>query len=290
MRAAREHIHPDAGGTIKLSGRCERSFEYEWHYHVEVELTLIQGSRGMRYVGDNVAPYQHGDMVLLGSMLPHAWQSDASTSRDDMHRSVCIQFSPTLLTPLSQTVPEIQPVVQLINRARYGLFFADATRQEVQDDMHALKALTPRRRIAALLGILTCLSEANNVRPISQTHFHADNPPQTQNRVDEICTFISHHYMNRLTLSQIAHTVNLSESTCTRLFKRVKGRTIVEHIQELKIGMACRLLLESDATISQVAMDCGFESIPYFNRVFKQIKTMTPSEFRRMHGCGKPTF
>lgn len=283
MKANLERIRPDSGGVIKISGRCDPSFDYEWHYHPEVELTLIKGSRGIRYVGDSVETYQDGDLILVGSMLPHSWQSDMATSADGRHRSICVQFPPRLLDPLVGAVPEAKPIQQFVTAAERGYAFGEMTRKLVENMMGDLRALSPRRRFAVLVDILARLSESSDGRLLSRTDFGIGRSSKTRDRVDRICTFISGNYMNGLTLGQIADATHMSESTCVRLFKRARGRTLVEHIQELKIGHACRLLLESDVTITQAAMRSGFESPPYFNRVFRKMKKMSPSEFRRLH-------
>ena len=73
----------------------------------------------------------------------------------------------------------------------------------------------------------------------------------------------------------------MSESNFCKFFKKATGKTYSDYLNEIRINEASRLLLQSEKTISQIAFECGFETLSYFNRVFITKKKKTPSHYRK---------
>jgi AraC-like DNA-binding protein len=103
--------------------------------------------------------------------------------------------------------------------------------------------------------------------------------------MERVCSFLHAHFTERIDRAQLASLASLSEGAFSRFFHACTGRTMPQYVNELRVGRACRLLMEGpERTVSDVALDCGFENLANFNRRFRAVKGMTPSEFRKRSG------
>jgi AraC-like DNA-binding protein len=104
--------------------------------------------------------------------------------------------------------------------------------------------------------------------------------PSDSRRVHKVKTFIDAHYRDEIRLSQLADIAGMSTSSFSRFFKLHTGRNLSEYIIDLRLGHACRLLVDSSRTVAEIGYSCGFNNLSNFNRIFKKRKGCSPSEFR----------
>lgn len=274
MKARFEDIQSRKGQSSLLAYRfTTNGFPFQWHYHPEMELTLIIKGEGMRWVGDNYARFQDDDLVLLGQGLPHTW---ASTNRKPSS-AVVIQFPESLLEPIA-ALPEFSKVKSLLSRSRRGLTFpAGSARQQIL----ALPRMTGARRVTALLEIVRTLAEVKS-SPISSAAYVPTIGSESERRINKVFNFMARHAAGPITLEETAHQVHLSKSAFCKFFLRTTGRTYSDHLNEIRIGNASSMLIDTDLPVADIAEKCGYESLTYFNRVFKRKQRVTPQQYRRM--------
>lgn len=276
MKAFLEDIPSKQGGASFYKARLiVASFEFKWHYHPEYELTYIVKGNGYRIVGNSHEPFAAGDLVLLGSNLPHTWHSKAEDSSPS--EAIVIQFSKAFITPFL-ALNEAKPLIALFAAANKGLHFeADPALVLALMKMVESQALESVMDLLRILNTLTL----KKYRTLASTEFHNVSSKTFELRVNKVCTHLQKHFAKPITLTQIAELVHMSESNFCKFFKKATGATFSDYLNELRVNEACHLLLATEDKISKIAHDCGFDSLSYFNRVFLKKMKATPSVFRK---------
>ncbi|WP_158564395.1 AraC family transcriptional regulator [Jiangella anatolica] len=274
MRAALEHVGTTGGLSWKRYLYRDNAFAFSWHFHPEVELTLITAGTGTRYAGDSIEPYDPGQLTLLGAGVPHAFVS-ATTGHNE---AVVIHFRPEFLGPGLFDAPEFASIGALLTAAGRGLELPAS-----EPMMRRLVELTERTGAdgtLGLLGILADLADGEPGRPLASAGHHASERPANRRRMDDVFGFLHDRYGEPIALGDVAEVAHLSPAAFSRFFRRATGRTFTAYLTELRVGAACRLLAESDRAVADIAATCGFGNLSNFNRRFRELKTMTPREYR----------
>ena len=290
MLPIQEKITRHADSSLRLARRADRAFGFEWHQHPEVELTLIEAGSGQRFVGDSIESYRRGDLVLLGSDLPHTWASHPEASppetdrpeTDKLQSAVVVQFDPCWLNDMLTDTPEARAILKLMQRSRRGLRFTGPAQKQIASELPKLLQTQGITRVLSLIGLLDTLAHSRGTQtlasPAYDPHEHKTDP-----RVDKACRFIHDHATEPITQSQIAELIHMSGPAFSRFFRQRVGKTYSRYLHELRIGRACRLLLETDLAITHICFDSGFNNLSNFNRVFLSIKGVSPREYRHQH-------
>ncbi len=278
MRPALEHVGTTGGLSWKRHLFRSSAFGFSWHFHPEVELTLITAGTGTRYAGDSVEPYDPGQLTLLGAGVPHAFVSAAP----GRHEAVVIHFQPDFLGPRLFDVPEFAAVGELLAAAGRGLELP------APDPMiRRLVELTGRGGADGTLGLLDVLvrlADGEPGRALASPHHRSPDRPDSRRRMDDVFGFLHARHAEPIVLGDVAEVAHLSPAAFSRFFRRATGRTFTAYLTELRVGAACRLLAESDRAVADIAAACGFGNLSNFNRRFRELKAMTPREYRARFG------
>jgi AraC-like DNA-binding protein len=283
MRAFPRQVVPEPGYSFACQF-CEfDKFPFFWHFHPECELVLVLEGRGRRFVGDNIDNFNDGDLVLLGSNLPHAWHSEPQGSNDHYRRrSIVIQFHEDFLGPDFFSRPELLEIRKLLRSAERGLLFRGETQARAASLMTEMRNAQGFGRLAKLLSLLSVLAEGSSeVTTLSSTGFLPPSRTEGQQRMADVSHYINERYTKPLSLQKAAAVAHMSTSAFSRFFRRTSGKCFTDYVNELRVGTACRMLIETDETVAQVAFAVGFNNLSHFNRQFLRIKRMSPRDFRR---------
>jgi AraC-like DNA-binding protein len=282
MQAHFEKLTPGRASFLTFE-RSDREFPFYWHYHPEFELTLIVESSGQRWVGDSIADYGPGDLVLLGPNLPHSWRSaPANSGTRKIHRAVVTQFREDFLGDRFFTLEEVRPLARLLKRSASGLAFGHTRIGRNASRMLAeLPLLPPARRLLTLLTVLTDLAGDPQAKQLSIGHIRPMCRVEDQQRIDKICHYLNHHFDQRIDFTELCSLMHMDQASVCRFFKRATGRTMTTYINELRVGSASQLLMETDATILEIGFRVGFGNYSNFCRQFKRIKGYGPRELRQ---------
>lgn len=276
MKATLEDI-PSAKGTSSFYAYRFQVpfFEFKWHYHPEYELTYILKGNGYRIVGNKYASFSDGDLVLLGSNLPHTWSG--KPEEEGVSEAIVIQFSKAFIAPFL-ALHESVSIKQMLEHSARGICFeADG---ELVSKLIDLPHATGIDRIIKLISLLDVLSK-KQVSLIAPNTFHNVVSKKNEMRINKVCLYIQHHFYEKITLKEVADLLYLTESNFCKFFKKATGKTYSDYLNELRIDEACRLMVQSEKSISQISFACGFETLSYFNRVFLSKVGCTPSNFRK---------
>jgi AraC-like DNA-binding protein len=262
--------------------RVAPEFPFYWHYHPEIELTLITDSSGQRLVGDSIADYGPGDLVLLGPNLPHSWRSGPVKSGGRVHRAVVVQFREDFLGAQFFGLKEMTQVAALIKRAACGLAFGHTNcGRDIARRLAEFSTLSPARRLLSLLETLLELAEEPHVQPLSATHLRPVCRVDDQKRIEKLCRYLNQHFQEQTDFTQLAKRVRMDQSSLCRFFKRATGRTITTYINELRIGAATQLLTETDLSVLEIGFRVGFGNYSNFSRQFRRVKGYSPRFLRQ---------
>jgi AraC-like DNA-binding protein len=291
MRALLEKIPADEGRFFLVKRRLDARFEFCWHHHRELELTLIVRSCGRRFVGDSIADYADGDLVLLGPNLPHSWCS-VPPRPAVKHEAVVVQFGEDFLGPGRLNGLKLGRVRDLFDRANRGIRFYGEARWTVAERLQQLERRPPLLQLAELLVILDLLSRASEYDLLSSRTFAPELRSETPHPIDRVWRLIDERFLGRIPLAEAARVLGMSPSAFSRFFHRSTGKTFTGYLNELRIGHACRLLMDTERGVADIAGSSGFTNLSHFNRCFLKVKKMRPSDFRReyrRHGALAPT-
>jgi AraC-like DNA-binding protein len=256
-------------------------FQCPFHYHPEVELTLIVNSSGQRYVGDHVGRFGAGDLVLMGPDMPHMYFNDKKF-RGRAHSRV-LQFLPACLGPDLFKCAELKPIRVLLERSRVGLSFHGRTRDEAAWEMERLAETRGPQRILAFLSILEILGRSRQYRTLASPTYSPRLALYQGERINRVCELISQRFKDRLTQKEAAAAAHMSPPSFSRFFRRTTNKTFKAFLNEVRIGHACQMLVEADQNITEVCYQSGFDNLSNFNRQFLKLRKLSPRDYRRKY-------
>jgi AraC-like DNA-binding protein len=259
-------------------------FYDKWHYHPEIELVYIIKGSGQLFIGDNVGHFESGDMLLLGSDLPHLWRSDEKFLKKGSSlkvEAVVIHFLPGCFGEHFFALPENQSIARLLEKAHQGIRIKAAARARVSDMMKKLLQARHAERIIGLMQILHTIAFSKDTKPVCSKGLLFEYSPMETERLNNIYQYILNNFSRQITLQQIAEVAHLSEQSFCRYFKSRVKKTFSEFLIEIRIGKACKLLAETNKSVAEICYDCGYNSFSNFNRHFKSITGKTPLEHRK---------
>jgi AraC-like DNA-binding protein len=256
-----------------------------WHYHPELELVYIAKSTGTRFIGDGIEKFSEGDLVLIGKNLPHMWLNDEvyfEADSDLVSEAIAIHFKEDFLGLGFFEAIEMKPILQLIKRAAQGIKFSNID-NKIIERIKKLHSLEPFEKTIKLVEILYKLANHEEYQLMSSPGF-LNSFNKTDNKgLDEIYEFVFKNFNQPIGSKDVAEIAKMNPSAFSRFFKRIHRKTFTRYLNEIRIGYACKLLIENKNNITPVCYESGFNNISNFNRHFKSITGMSPSDYVKLH-------
>jgi len=273
------------GASFSVTNNTYPYFLKVWHYHPELELVLTEKSTGIRFVGDSIQKFNVGDVVLLGKNLPHMWLNGERYFKEnipDAAQAIAIHFRENFLGDGFLEVMEFHPINELIARSVRGIKFFNVG-PKIVASFREMLALNPFKRAIALLELLDSLANHQNYELLCSIGY-LNNFMGTQNkRLHQIYKYVFDNFKSEINANQVAKAIGMNSSAFSRFFKKTHRQSFTKYLNEIRVGYACKLLLESENKITAVAYESGFSNISNFNRQFKFVKNMSPSEYIKFH-------
>ena len=253
-------------------------FDYATHFHSEYELNMVIDTYGKRIVGDSVEDFTTFDLVLIGPNIPHAWKGETIEG----NHVVTIQFHGDLLNYPILDKKMFASIKDLLQKSNRGIqFIGDVTSPFCHKILNLCK-LSGFNTAMEFFSLLYDLSTTPNQRSLASISFDSESimRESKSRRISLICDYINTHYMESIKLSDIAEIVSMSDSALSHFFKKRTNRSLIDYINDVRIGYASKMLFETTHSIGEIAYLCGFNNLSNFNRLFKKTKRQSPSEFR----------
>ncbi|TMV88957.1 helix-turn-helix domain-containing protein [Thioclava sp. BHET1] len=252
-----------------------------WHYHPEYEIHLVVATSGKFYIGDHIGNFGPGQLIMTGPNLPQNWISDIEPGEIVPLRSMVIQFPESFVEAARASFPEMDAVDQLLERSHRGLLFDDATSRAIRPKFERLIEATGLRRLALFWGILDLLAHASDPEVLASLSYELDLSEINEGGVNRAIAYLREHLTDPIGERDLADLVGQSQSAFSRAFKRHTGTTLVRYKNQLRVDLACQMLLvQPEAKVADICYDVGFSNLSNFNRHFLKLKGMSPSQFR----------
>lgn len=256
-----------------------------WHYHPELELVVILKSEGTCFIGDNIEKFETGDVVLIGKNLPHMWLNDENYFNKDSDKSakaIAIHFKQDFLGKAFFETPEMIHLLELFERAKFGLKFLNIN-HELISEIQEMIELKGYSKTISFLNILNKLSKHNQTKRLSSLGFVNSFKLSKSDTQDKVQAYIFNNFNKEISLNKAAEVAHMNASAFSRFFKRVNRKTFSKYVTEIRIGYACKLLIENKLNIAAICYESGFNNLSNFNRQFKLVMNCTPSEYLQSH-------
>lgn len=280
MKIHFEIVKPDEGSSIRFLYQNQpiHEFIWEYHYHPEYELVCVLAGGGTRHVGAHLSMYAEGDLVLIGSNVPH---SGFGLNARDPHEEIVIQIRPEVMQQWISDFPEMKTIAGLVERSKYGIKFEGSIKEKIKGILLNMKDLQPFEKKIGILQVLNLLGETEDYQLLNEKAIIADLVSKHRSRLQKIFTYVEHHYHEEIDIETVAGLVSISVPSFCNYFKKTTHITFTEFVNRYRIQKAC-LFLQQDKTIAQVCFECGFNNVTYFNKIFRKIINKTPSDFRKV--------
>jgi AraC-like DNA-binding protein len=264
--------------AFKYSGD---NFDAPWHFHPQHELTYITNSVGTKFIGDYVGSYQPGELVLLRSYLPHCWKN--FHDKGEKPESIVIHWNKGIYS----RVPELIELFNMLKAASRGILFKSGDIEHLKPRIEGLLNIEGYDLYLELLDLLLALSKCEFTY-LSHTSFEDDISTEFGSRMSKIHDFIEVNYQRKIFLKELADLVNMSEHSFSRFFSKMMGRPFFTFLNEYRINIASRMLIDTDWSVAQIGFSCGYESLPFFHKQFKKVKNVTPNKYRTKYSSKTP--
>lgn len=253
-----------------------------WHYHDNYEISFITEGTGKRIVADSIEEFQPGDLVFIGRNLPHTWIVDKEqlTPNKRTLEMVFLQFPPEALSPELLALPEFRFVANALNQSERGLRITGQTLNSVSEIMLQLPYLDNFERFLQFFRLMDSIGRSTELVSLASRDYIHKRFQSNNKRIQTIHEYLMKNYRESIDLKQIASLVSMAEGSLCRFFKMQVGITIFEYLNKIKIEFACKLLMDYNLSILDVAIDSGFNNLSHFNKQFKLITGVTPKEYR----------
>lgn len=251
-----------------------------WHYHPECEITYINKGYGVLFIGDKVLNYSKDMLIVIGSNLPHEWRSDYKENPDFYSQSFAVHFNKNFPGEDFYKIPEAVSINHLLEQSVRGIKINDtACKKMVKEKLMLLQKTKGIERISILLSILNNLASCQKMEFLSSRAFVSSIDEGHNQRMNQVYKYVMEHFRDEISVDQISREIYMTTTSFCRFFKKRTNKSFMQYVNDIRIGYACKLLLEENYNISQIAYESGFENLSNFNKQFKKIKNITPSRY-----------
>jgi AraC-like DNA-binding protein/mannose-6-phosphate isomerase-like protein (cupin superfamily) len=277
-----EHIDFPGRSAVKVKLREMPHFTYPWHFHSENELLYVIEGSGTRFVADSIEEFKSGDLALVGSNLPHFWRSDEKYLNSNGNikiKYIVIQFPNDFLKDEIANYPEYHLIGELLERASQGVCFSPDFTRKISNKLIKISKVGGFERIIALQELLQVLAKTKEYKLLAGELYHHEKLNFTNFRLTKIMQYLNTNYQSKIELNKVAEIANLHPAAFCRFFKEKTGTSLSDYINGLRIGYACRLIIDGKLSISQISFESGFNNLSNFNRTFKKHTGFTPTNY-----------
>ena len=275
---------------FSVFSRTKTEFDFPLHFHEQFELNFIKNAAGAkRVIGDHVEEIGDIELVLVGSNLQHGWFTHKC--KDKIIHEITIQFHRDLLDEKFLQRNQMSFIKNLFQRSSRGILFSRSVSLSIMPRLVDLTNRSGFDSVLELMSILHDLSISRNFRTLSDASFNKEISSYSSRRIDKIMEFVNHNFSQNVTLADAARIAGMTEVSLSRFFKLRTGKTFVDTLNDIRLGHASRLLIDTTHSINEIAYKCGFNNMSNFNRIFKKKKDSTPKDFRHAYtSAGVRTF
>ncbi len=276
MKVQLETITSQVNRSFSMLFNPRLSDLFFWHSHPEYELVYIEGATGTRHVGNHISTYTDSDLVLIGSDIPHL-NFDYGVQTE--YSKVVVHLKKDFVEHHFEHAPELRAIRMLFDKSKKGVAFSGAQTAIIGRRLFALEHLKPFQQYVQLIEILQLLSNIAKVETLHEKPYINKFSTREQERMRLIHAFIDTHYHRKITLDEIAAHCFMTKEAFCRYFKKRTTYTFIQFLNRYRVSHSKRYLM-AGGNVSEACYRSGFQSLCYYNRIFKKITLENPSTFR----------
>jgi AraC-like DNA-binding protein len=255
-----------------------------WHYHPEVELIYFRQGNGTRFIGDSIQHFQSGDVYLVGSNLPHYWRFDNIYFEDEQnnHADVSvIHFNENFWGDSFLQLPENTIIRNILEKSKHGIKINGDDRLPLGKLIEATVKAEGPQKIMLLMESLMRIGNAKQVEVISSIGSRVDFATSENDRINAIYNYSIANFKRKIQIEEMAEVANISPNSFCRYFKSRTSKTYLQFINEIRVGHACKLLIENKMNLKQICYESGFHNFTSFHKYFKSITGKSPLVYQK---------
>ena len=277
MKIVFEDIKRIAGSSFRILVNPKLNDFYYWHFHPEFELTFIEAPQGTRRVGSHVGQFEGSDLVFIGSNIPHL-NFDYGIKTE--YKKVVLQIKEDFFKNDFVNTPELASIYQLFENSKKVICFNGTTKELVGKRLKEIHHLPNFEQFIEVMSLFQMLATSNEKTFLHELPFDDFYNNKEQNRLKIVFAFIENNFQRNITIDEMGQLTHLSKAAFCRYFKKMTRLTFTEFLNQFRIEQAKRLLKE-DKNVTETCYECGFESLSYFNRIFKKVVGQNPIQFKK---------
>lgn len=288
MRLLRTELTPLIDDLMKVDLRNQPYLsspfhpQPSFHAHPELELVFIIEGFGKRIIGNKIEPFEAGDMVFIGSNVPHLWLSDPLFYEEHstlQSKAIVTYFNPKVFAQIFDSIKEFGSIREMIRQSSKGIRIHGETRNTIANKLVELSSMEGFKKVEGLLQIMNLISTSEEKSFIvsEETELHDDI---YSDKLINVIKFTKDHLHEQITLHQVADIACMTEQSFCRFFKKRVKKSFSKFLSELRISHARELLIQTDKTVNDIAYLCGFKSSSHFCHVFKGFSGESPVQYK----------
>jgi AraC-like DNA-binding protein len=250
------------------------------HSHKNFELNLITSGSGRRIVGNHISSYTPGDLVLLGPNISHCWEV-LKTEKDTEPECIVTHFYENIISSDFFNIPELEDVMELLKLSDSGILFKGPKTEKVAAALRRMVDLKGLERYIELLKVFNHLLRIEDREFLALPSAMPNSYDKDRDQIDKIYEYVFQNIQEGINLKDASKLVYMEPSSFCRYFKKKTNQTFMEYVKSVRIGIAAKLLAETDKPITHICYECGYNNLANFNYYFKVIMNKTPSEYRK---------
>ena len=266
--------------TLYMQHYKGESFYEKLHQHKEIQISVVLEGEGTYIIGDCVGHFKPNDIFILGENLPHVFKRDEAFEKDA--EMVSLFFSKNSYGEDFFNLPEFEHLRNFFNNAVLG-YEVISNKTKLLSLLSNIENLVKYEQFISFLEILNLIS-AGEKRELSSLINLKKYAGDEGKRMSDIFQFTMNNYHKEVSLEQVSDIANMTPNAFCRYFKQRTNKTFVNFLIDIRIGSACKLLTQNnDFNITEISYKSGFNNLANFNRKFKALKGVTPSDYRKKH-------
>lgn len=266
-------------------------FAVPWHFHPEIEILFVVKSSGTSYVGDGIHRFTEGEISMIGENVPHWWKSDSKyfDGQDTTGiKALIIQFRKEIFDTNFIRLPEMNAITELLGRSQRGIQFLCKSRKMLGEQIMKIFQLSGLNRITELIILLDMMAATREFKYHASVGYSKSINSYDFYRFNKVHEHILLNFSRPIKLGDVAAKVNMCQTGFCRYFKKHTGKTFFTFLNEMRIGHACKLMVEGNMSVSRAGAESGYNNMSHFNVQFKRVMKLTPSEYLSAYKTEEP--
>lgn len=243
-------------------------------------LVYVREGAGMCLLGQRMVCLDENDIILIPPRFAFSFMSsDLGDEYNASLDAMVVSFEEHWLEDLLKVFRMYGEMVMRLREITSPVMIQGTRWLKLSDMLATLAGADPHTEAVTLLEIISLLSDSSGAAGLAASQ-SADLPDAAQ-KLERIERYISCHFLQRITLDEIAAYSGMNRTYFCLFFKKHYGRSLTDHLNSMRIDLACNLLTTTGRTVADIAAHCGFATLTYFNRIFMKYCGVSPRTYRQ---------